>query len=97
MKVEIAVPEEFAGAVMGDLSSRRGRPQGMEPRGNQQVIRAEVPMAEMLTYDAELTSMTGGRGSYHMDLSHYDEVPGHLQEKVIATAKAERGEPKEEV
>jgi elongation factor G len=92
MKVEIAVPEEYAGAVMGDLSSRRGRPQGMEPRGNLQVVRAEVPMSEMLTYDAELTSMTGGRGSYHMELSHYDEVPGHLQEKIITTAKAERGE-----
>ncbi len=92
MKVEIAVPEEYAGAVMGDLSSRRGRPQGMEPRGSLQVIRAEVPMAEMLSYDAELTSMTGARGSYHMEMSHYDEVPGHLQEKIIAAAKAERGQ-----
>jgi elongation factor G len=96
MSVEISVPEEYAGAVMGDLSSRRGRPQGMEPRGSQQVIRAEVPLAEMLTYDAELTSMTGGRGAYHMELDHYDEVPSHLQEKVIAQAKAERGETKEE-
>jgi elongation factor G len=97
MKVEIAVPEEFAGAVMGDLSSRRGRPQGMEPRGSLQVIKAEVPLAEMLSYDAELTSMTGGRGSYHMEMSHYDEVPFQFQEKVIAAAKAERGEVKEEV
>jgi len=96
MKVEIAVPEEYAGAVMGDLSSRRGRPQGMEPRGGLQVIRAEVPLSEMLSYDAELTSMTGGRGSYHMEMGHYDEVPGHLQEKVVAAARAERGEPKEE-
>jgi elongation factor G len=95
MDVEIAVPEEFAGAVMGDLSSRRGRPQGMEPRGPFQVIRAEVPMVEMLSYDAELTSMTGGRGSYHMEMAHYDEVPGHLHEKLIATAKAEKGEAKE--
>jgi len=96
MKVEIAVPEEYAGAVMGDLSSRRGRPQGMEPQGSLQVIRAEVPLSEMLTYDAELTSMTGARGSYHMELSHYDEVPGHLQEKIISAAKAEKGEVKEE-
>src|SRR5207247_7078158 len=96
MKVEIAVPEEYAGAVMGDLSSRRGRPQGMEPRGGLQVIRAEVPLSEMLSYDAELTSMTGGRGSYHMEMGHYDEVPGHLLEKVVAAARAERGEPKEE-
>jgi elongation factor G len=96
MKVEIAVPEEYAGAVMGDLSSRRGRPQGMEPRGSLQVIRAEVPLSEMLSYDAELTSMTGARGSYHMEMSHYDEVPGHLQEKIVAASRAERGEVKEE-
>jgi elongation factor G len=96
MKVEIAVPEEFAGAVMGDLSSRRGRPQGMEPKGSLQVIHAEVPMSEMLSYDAELTSMTGGRGSYHMEMGHYDEVPAHLQEKIVAAARAERGEVKEE-
>ena len=96
MKVEIAVPEEYAGAVMGDLSSRRGRPQGMEPKGSLQVVNAEVPLVEMLSYDAELTSMTGGRGSYHMEMSHYDEVPGHLQEKIIAAAKVERGEVKVE-
>jgi elongation factor G len=95
MKVEIAVPDDYAGAVMGDLSSRRGRPQGMEPKGTLQVIKAEVPLAEMLSYDAELTSMTGGRGSHHMEMDHYDEVPGHLQEKIIAAAKAERGEEKE--
>jgi elongation factor G len=96
MKVEIAVPEEYAGAVMGDLSSRRGRPQGMEPRGSLQVIKAEVPLSEMLSYDAELTSMTGARGSYHMEMSHYDEVPGHLQDKIVAASKADRGEVKEE-
>ena len=96
MAVEIAVPDEYAGAVMGDLSSRRGRPQGMEPRGSLQVIKAEVPLSEMLSYDAELTSMTGARGSYHMEMDHYDEVPAHLQEKIIAAAKAERGDVKEE-
>jgi elongation factor G len=96
MLVEIAVPEEYAGAVMGDLSSRRGRPQGMETRGNLQVIRAEVPLSEMLSYDGELTSMTGARGSYHMEMARYDEVPAHLQEKIVASAKAERGEQKEE-
>ena len=96
MKVEIAVPEEYAGSVMGDLSSRRGRPQGMEPRGSLQVIKAEVPMSEMLSYDADLTSMTGGRGSYHMEMGHYDEVPSHLQEKIAAAARAERGDVKEE-
>ncbi len=96
MRVEIAVPEEYAGAVMGDLSSRRGRPQGMEPKGSMQVIKAEVPMAEMLSYDADLTSMTGGRGAYHMEFDHYDEVPFQLQDKIVAAAKAERGEVKEE-
>ncbi|HXK11907.1 MAG TPA: elongation factor G [Vicinamibacteria bacterium] len=96
MRVEIGVPDEYAGAVMGDLSSRRGRPQGMENKGSLQIIKAEVPLAEMLSYDAELTSMTGGRGSYHMEMDHYDEVPAHLQEKVIAAAKAERGDVKEE-
>jgi elongation factor G len=96
MTVEIAVPDEYAGAVMGDLSSRRGRPQGMEPRGSLQVIKAEVPLSEMLSYDAELTSMTGARGSYHMEMDHYDEVPAHLQEKIVAAARAERGDVKEE-
>jgi len=96
MAVEIAVPDEYAGAVMGDLSSRRGRPQGMEPKGSLQVIKAEVPLSEMLSYDAELTSMTGARGSYHMEMDHYDEVPAHLQEKIIAAARAERGDEKEE-
>ncbi|HVQ28832.1 MAG TPA: elongation factor G, partial [Vicinamibacteria bacterium] len=96
MKVEIAVPEEYAGAVMGDLSSRRGRPQGMEPKGSLQVVKAEVPLVEMLSYDGELTSMTGGRGSYHMEMGHYEEVPGHLQDKVVAAARAERGDVKEE-
>jgi len=96
MNVEIAVPDEYAGAVMGDLSSRRGRPQGMEPKGGVQLIKAEVPLSEMLSYDAELTSMTGGRGSYHMEMDHYDEVPGHLQDKLISAARAERGVAKEE-
>ncbi len=96
MKVEIAVPEEYAGAVMGDLSSRRGRPQGMEPKGSLQVIRAEVPMSEMLSYDADLTSMTGARGSYHMEMSHYDEVPGQLQEKIVSATRADRGDVEDE-
>jgi elongation factor G len=90
MNVEIVVPDEFAGSVMGDLSSRRGRPQGMEPKGNLQVVKAQVPLAEMLSYDAELTSMTGGRGSYHMEMDHYDEVPAHLQEKIVAAAREDR-------
>jgi elongation factor G len=96
MNVEIHTPSEVAGDVMGDLNGRRGRIAGMETRGTTTVIRAAVPMAEMLTYEQVLTSATGGRGEYHMELSHYDEVPGHLQAKIIAAAKAERGELKEE-
>ena len=77
---------------MGDLNSRRGRIGGMDTRGVATVIRAKVPMSEMLTYEQHLTSATGGRGSYHMEFSHYEEVPPHLHGKIIAAAKAERGQ-----
>ena len=96
MKVEITVPDEFAGGIMGDLNSRRGRIQGMDNKGGKTVVRAEVPMAEMLTYGADLTSMTQGRGSFSMEMDHYDVVPAQQQEKIIAAAKAERGEEVEE-
>jgi elongation factor G len=90
MNVEVYAPSDFAGDLMGDLNGRRGRIAGMDTRGATTVIKAQVPMAEMLTYEQHLTSATGGRGSYHMEYSHYDEVPAHLQTKIIATAKAER-------
>jgi len=90
MNVEVYSPSDFAGDLMGDLNSRRGRIGGMDTRGAMTIIKAIVPMAEMLTYEQHLTSATGGRGSYHMEYSHYDEVPAHLQMKIIATAKAER-------
>ena len=96
MNVEIYAPSDFAGDLMGDLNSRRGRIAGMDTRGASTVIRATVPMAEMLTYEQTLTSTTGGRGAYHMEFSHYDEVPGHLHGKIIAASKAERGLAKEE-
>ena len=96
MNVEVYAPSDFAGDLMGDLNSRRGRIGGMDTRGHTTVIKATVPMAEMLTYEQILTSTTGGRGSYHMEFSHYDEVPGHLHGKIIAASKAERGEAKEE-
>ncbi len=96
MSVEITVPDEFAGTIMGDLNSRRGRIQGMDNRAGNTVIKAEVPMAEMLSYGADLTSMTQGRGSFNMEMHHYDIVPAQLQEKIIEKAKAERGEVKEE-
>jgi elongation factor G len=95
MTVEVYAPSDFAGDLMGDLNSRRGRIAGMDTRGNATVIRAAVPMAEMLTYEQTLTSQTGGRGSYHMEFSHYDEVPAHLHAKIIAASKAERGEVQE--
>ena len=90
MTVEVYTPSDFAGDLMGDLNGRRGRIAGMDTRGAMTVIKAQVPMAEMLTYEQHLTSATGGRGSYHMEFSHYDEVPSHLQTKIIAAAKAER-------
>jgi elongation factor G len=96
MNVEITVPDDFAGSIMGDLNSRRGRIQGMDNKGGNTIVKAEVPMSEMLTYGVELTSMTQGRGSFNMEMHHYDVVPGQLQEKIIEKAKAERGEVKEE-
>jgi elongation factor G len=96
MNVEIYAPGDNAGDLMGDLNGRRGRISGMEARGSTTVIKAQVPMSEMLTYEQHLTSVTGGRGSYHMEYSHYDEVPTHLQTKIIATSKAERGQMAEE-
>jgi elongation factor G len=96
VNVEVYAPAEYAGDLMGDLNGRRGRIQGMEQRGQATVIKAQVPMAEMLTYEQHLTSVTGGRGSYQMEYSHYDEVPTHLQSKIIAAAKAERGQVAEE-
>jgi elongation factor G len=92
MDVEIYAPSDFAGDLMGDINGRRGRVQGMEQRGSMTVVKAQVPMAEMLTYEQHLTSATGGRGSYHMEYSHYEEVPGHLHGKIIAASKAERGQ-----
>ena len=90
MKVEVVAPIEFAGDLMGDLNSRRGRIQGMDSKGSTQVIRADVPMAEMLTYANELTSMTQGRGTFSMEQGHYDFVPAQIAEKVVTAAKRER-------
>jgi elongation factor G len=87
MKVEIEAPDEFAGTLMGDLNSRRGRVQGMESKGRTTIINAEVPMAEMLTYGTLLTSMTQGKGSYRMEMNHYDIVPQLVADKILANAK----------
>jgi elongation factor G len=87
MKVEIEAPDEFAGTLMGDLNSRRGRVGGMESKGRTTIINAQVPMAEMLTYGTLLTSMTQGKGSYRMEMDHYDIVPQLVAEKILANAK----------
>jgi elongation factor G len=92
MDVEVTVPDEAVGAVNGDLNSRRGRLQGMEPKGGMTTIRAEVPMSEILTYSQSLTSLTGGRGDYHMAFARYEEVPTHIAQKVIAEAKKDKQE-----
>ena len=94
MELEVTIPDDAVGAVNGDLNSRRGRVQGMEPRGGVTTIKAEVPMAEILTYSQALTSLTGGRGDYHMQFQRYDEVPAHIAQKVIAEAKKEKEEAK---
>ena len=88
MDVEIVLPEDSMGDIMGDLNSRRGKVQGMEAKGSQQQIQAQVPMSEMLTYSSTLKSITGGRGSYLMHFSHYEEVPAHQQSKIIAETQA---------
>jgi len=83
MRVEVTTPEEYMGDVIGDLNARRGQILGMEPRGNAQVIRAFVPLAEMFGYATDLRSKTQGRGSFVMFFDHYQEVPKQVQEKLI--------------
>lgn len=91
MNLEVVVPDDCLGDVIGDLNGRRGRVLGVEPHGRgMQVVKAQVPMAEVLRYASELTSLTGGRGSFSMEFSHYEEVPPHLAEKIIAQAREEK-------
>jgi elongation factor G len=94
MSLEATVPDDAVGAVNGDLNSRRGRLQGMEPRGGMTQIKAEVPMSEVLTYSQSLTSLTGGRGDYALGFLRYEEVPTHIAQKIIETAQKEREEAK---
>jgi elongation factor G len=90
MTVTVVVPEEYVGDVIGDLNSRRGRPLGMEPKGNVTEIKAEVPMAEMLEYAKDLRAITGGQGEYSMDLARYEECPGHVAQQVMQQAEREK-------
>ncbi len=90
MDVEILVPEAYMGDVMGDLNSKRGKPLGMEQEGSLQLIRAQVPLSEMFRYSIDLRSITGGRGTFRMSPSHYEEVPSHIAQKIIDQAKADK-------
>jgi len=90
MNVQITVPEEYMGDIMGDLNSRRGKIMGMEPRDGKQVIRAQVPLAEMFQYSIDLRSMTQARGAFEMEFSRYEPVPHDLSEKIIAAAQKEK-------
>jgi elongation factor G len=92
MDMEVVIPEENMGDIIGDLNSRRGRVLGMEDHGNAKIIKAQVPYSEVLMYEPDLTSITSGRGSFTMEFSRYDEVPSHLGEKVIQQAKMQKEE-----
>jgi elongation factor G len=97
MNVEIYTPEAYMGDIMGNLNGRRGKVQGMEQKGTMRVLKAQVPMSEMLDFEPTLTSITGGRGSFLMEFSHYEEAPSHIQQKIIAEAVKEgRVRPEEE-
>jgi len=96
MHVEVVAPQEYAGDIMGDLNSRRGRIQGMDSKGANQIVKAQVPMSEMLTYPQTLNSITSARGSYHMEFSHYDEAPAHIAQKIVQQAVADGRVRKEE-
>jgi elongation factor G len=88
--VEVVTPEEYMGDVIGDLNRRRGRVEGMEPRGNAQVVKAHVPLSEMFGYATDVRSMTQGRATYTMQFDRYEEVPTNIAERVI---EARTGEP----
>lgn len=90
MKMEVIVPDENMGDIMGDMNSRRGKIMGVETKGSNQVVKAVVPMAEVLRYAPDLRSMTGGRGTFTMEYSHYEEVPAQISEKIVEAAKREK-------
>jgi elongation factor G len=92
MSVEVVVPEDYMGDVIGDLNSRRGRVQGMDANGSNQIIKGQVPLAEILKYAPDLRSMTSGRGNFTYTHSHYEEVPAYIAEKIIAESKKDKEE-----
>ena len=93
MNMEIAIPEDSMGDIIGDLNSRRGRIMGVDPKGGVQVVQAQAPMAEVLRYAPDLRSRTSGRGTFTMSFSHYEEVPTNIAEKIVA-AKEEQDKEK---
>jgi elongation factor G len=95
MTVEVIAPSECMGDIVGDLNSKRGRVLGIEAKGRNQAVKANVPLAEMLEYDSRLRSITGDRGDYTMEFSHYEEVPAHIQEKIVAESKPSAEEEEE--
>jgi elongation factor G len=96
MQMEVTVPDECVGDIIGDLNSRRGRVLGVDAKAGAQIIRAHVPMAEVLQYAPDLRSMTSGRGTFHLEPARYEEVPPHIIDKVVKAAQAQRGEDKED-
>jgi elongation factor G len=92
VNIDIEIPEEYMGDVIGDLNSRRGRVQGMDTNGSNQIIKGQVPLAEILKYAPDLRSMTSGRGNFTYTHSHYEEVPAYVAEKIIAESKKEKEE-----
>jgi elongation factor G len=87
VNIFIEIPDEYMGDVIGDLNGRRGRVQGMDTKGSIQIIKGQVPLAEILKYAPDLRSMTSGRGTFTYEHSHYEEVPAHIAEKIIAESK----------
>jgi elongation factor G len=92
MALDITVPDDAMGDVIGDVNARRGKVLGVEPKGHNQIIKTRVPMSEVLKYAPDLNSMTAGRGSFHIEFSHYEELPGHLVEKVVKESKQKQAE-----
>ena len=92
VNANVTVPDQFMGDVIGDLNSKRGRILGMEPKGKMQVVSAQVPLGEMSRYSIDLRSITGGRGVFAMEFSHYEEVPEHIAQKIIEQRKKEHEE-----
>jgi elongation factor G len=96
MNMDVTVPDECMGDVIGDLNSRRGKVLGMDTKGHSQVIKSKVPMSEVLKYAPDLRALTSGRGEFHLEFSHYEELPGHLAEKVIKDAQARKSAEQQE-